>query len=87
MLSKLCTLSHFKNATLINSRILRKKKFLFDFETTDKESIHLCVIHAKKVAVRPHIKALSDAKVGYPPNTSSYCKGPFSVSYFHQGIF
>ena len=41
------TLSHFKNAPLINSRCLREKLFLFNFETTDKESIHLCVTHAK----------------------------------------
>ena len=58
------TLSHFKNAPLINTLILDiYKKNSIQFKTTDK---YLCINYAKMVPVEIQAKMLSDAKMWYP---------------------
>ena len=81
------TLSCFKNATLIKLCLSQKKKKSVQFETIGKETINLCIIHAKMVQIGPQANVFSDAKMWYPSNTNSHCKGRFSMSNFRKIYF
>ena len=65
-------MNHFKHTPLVKIKFSKKKKktFLLNFETKDKESIYVCLTRAKVIPVEPKAKGFCDAKVSYPQNTN-----------------